>query len=260
VLFRSIPAVTVRVNSLKPAGELPNSRPHPWLEGYRLLEGFGNIASSEAYKNGLITVQDAAAALPVIAAAPKAGQRLLDACAAPGGKSFLAAQLMGNEGEILACDINSGRLSRVREGAERLGLDIIETKLMDAASFDNMYRERFDIVLADVPCSGFGIIRKKPEIRYKKLDGLAELPGLQYRILSNISGYVRPGGTLVYSTCTLIEAENEAVAGRFLMEHPDFALEAFDLPEPVGHAEGMMTLWPYQYGTDGFFICKMRKK
>jgi 16S rRNA (cytosine967-C5)-methyltransferase len=167
----------------------------------------------------------------------------------------LAAQLRANEGEILACDINSGRLSRVREGAERLGLDIIETKLMDAASFDNMYRERFDIVLADVPCSGFGIIRKKPEISIRSLTALRSCPDCNIGYFP-IFPDTKPGGTLVYSTCTLIEAENEAVAGRFLMEHPDFALEAFDLPEPVGHAEGMMTLWPYQYGTTVFSYAK----
>ncbi len=256
----SIPEITARVNSLKPPCQIPGSRPHPWLEGFVMLEGAGGIAETEAYKKGLITVQDAAAALPVLAACPEAGMRLLDACAAPGGKAFLAAQLMKNRGYILACDIRDNKIRQLREGAARLGIGIIEAKAMDATVFDETYRCSFDIVLADVPCSGFGVIRKKPEIRYKSFESIAGLPELQYNILANLARYVRSGGSLVYSTCTLVREENEGVTDRFLAEHGDFSPEGFELPEPVGRiSEGRITIWPYDYSTDGFYICKMRK-
>ncbi len=257
----SVPEITVRVNSLKQATCIPDSRPHPWLDGYRVLEGSANITESEAYKNGLITVQDAAAALPVLAAAPSPGQRVLDACAAPGGKSFLAAQLMNNEGFILSTDINASKLRHIREGCDRLGITIIEAKAMDASVFDSIYHESFDIVLADVPCSGFGVIRKKPEIRYKSFESIRRLPEVQYKILDNLAAYVKPGGVLLYSTCTLLREENEAVTDRFLSQHSEYRTEGFDLPEPVGSVRrGQITIWPFEYGTDGFYICKLRKK
>ncbi len=256
----SIPEITARVNTLKPPGIIPNSKPHPWLEGFVVLEGAGEITESEAYKNGLITVQDAAAALPVLAALPHAGMSVLDACAAPGGKAFLAAQLMNDIGHILAGDIYESKVRQLREGAGRLGIGIIEAKAIDATVFDEKYRESFDIVLADVPCSGFGVIRKKPEIRYKSFESIAGLPELQYNILANLSRYVKPGGALVYSTCTLVREENEGVTDRFLAGHVDFCMEGFSLPEPVGSVpEGRTTIWPYDYSTDGFYICRMRK-
>ncbi len=257
----SIPELTVRVNSLKPPIEIPNSTPHPWLEGYVNLEGIGNVSETEWYKNGYLTVQDAAAALPVIAAEPEPGIRLLDACAAPGGKTFLAAQLMQNKGYILACDIHQHKLKHIIEGSQRLGIDIVEVKAMDASTFDENLHEAFDTVLADVPCSGLGVIRKKPEIRYKSFESISSIPKKQFNILDNLASYVKPGGLLIYSTCTLMEEENEGVTGRFLSKHSDFTREAFTLPGPIGNVDsGHITIWPTDFGTDGFYICKLRKK
>ncbi len=257
----TIPELTVRLNSLKGLTQLPNAKPHPWLEGFFTIEGLGNIADTDLYKNGYITAQDAAAALPVLAAAPEPGISLLDACAAPGGKTFLTAQLMENKGYILACDIHENKLKHINEGSNRLGITIIETKAMDASDFDEKLHNAFDIVLADVPCSGMGVIRKKPEIRYKSFDSISGLPKKQFNILDNLAAYVKPGGVLVYSTCTLIEEENEGVSDRFLSKHSDFYMEGFTLPQPIGRVEsGRITLWPFDYNTDGFYICKLRKR
>ena len=129
-----------------------------------------------------------------------------------------------------------------------------------AAEFDAALENAFDLVIADVPCSGLGIIRKKPDIRYKDPKELAELPAIQSAILDNAAAYVRPGGVLVYSTCTVLPEENEGVTTAFLDTHPDFEMEPFSLPQPIGGCCGQLTLWPQRYGTDGFYICRMRKK
>jgi 16S rRNA (cytosine967-C5)-methyltransferase len=195
-----------------------------------------------------------------MAASPKAGQSVFDACSAPGGKAFMAAMLMGNSGEILAADIHENKLKRISDGASRLGVDIIKTAQADASIENPELYEKFDLVIADVPCSGLGIIRKKPEIRYKNLDEIKELPALQLKILKNVSRYVKPGGVLMYSTCTIIPEENEGVIKAFLNENSDFKAEKFNLPAQIGEAaDGMLTLYPHIHGTDGFFMCKMRK-
>jgi len=234
---------------------------HPWLPGCVELHGGGSPGDWKAFRDGMATVQDAAAALAVLAAAPQKGETVLDACSAPGGKSFLAAMLMENEGSILSCDLHPNKLKRIEEGAERLHIRIMETAPADASAYNPVLKERFDLVLADVPCSGMGVIRKKPEIRYKSLAELAKLPKTQYNILNNLAEYVKPGGRLVYSTCTLLREENEAVVERFLAENDRFEREAFELPAPLGTVKtGEITLWPFDYGTDGFYICKMRRK
>ncbi len=232
---------------------------HPALPGCLVLPSAAGIEKTPAFKNGLFQIQDCASRLAVIAAAPKPGDRVLDACAAPGGKSFAAAMLMENKGEILSCDIHENKLARIEEGAKRLGADIISMRAMDASAYDSAFDAYFDTVLADVPCSGLGVIRKKPEIRNKKPEDIAALPELQTAILSNLARYVRPGGTLLYSTCTVNEAENEGVINAFLSNTPHFRPEPFSLPI-AGEAEsGMVTLWPHIHGTDGFFICRLRK-
>ena len=175
--------------------------------------------------------------------------QVLDACAAPGGKSFAAAMQMRNEGSILSCDIHPHKLTLIEKGAERLGITMLQTRLQNAAEHDPALDGQLDVVIADVPCSGLGVIRKKPDIRYKPLEPLARLPELQ-----------RAGGTLVYSTCTVLRRENEAVAEAFLKEHPDFSPETIPAPEGFGlENDGMLTLLPFKHETDGFFICKMRK-
>ena len=234
--------------------------PHPWLEGCLLLSGTGDLERLESFQKGLFYVQDPAARLAVLAAAPAPGSRVLDACAAPGGKSFAAAVVMEGRGEILSCDIHPHKIALIEKGAARLGLACISAQVCNARQPQEGWAERFDTVIADVPCSGLGIIRKKPDIRYKDPTPLENLPAVQGAILDNVSTYVKPGGTLLYATCTLLERENEAVVAAFLGAHPEFALQPFVLPGPIGEVgEGMLTLWPHLHGTDGFFMAKLRK-
>ena len=168
---------------------------------------------------------------------------------------------MKNAGKILSCDLQEKKLVRIADGAARLGLTSIEARAMDASVPDETLFEKADTVIADVPCSGFGVIRKKPEIRYKREEDIAGLPEIQLKILANLSRYVKHGGVLLYSTCTLLPRENEDVIAVFLKEHTDFAPEPFELPVPGGDAAaGFTTLWPHRTGTDGFFICRLRRR
>jgi len=233
---------------------------HPWLPDCLILSGTGDLEAMPAFRDGLIYVQDAAARLAVTAAGLCKGMRMLDACAAPGGKTFAAAMDMDGEGEILSCDVHPHKKKLIEAGAWRLGLTCVKAAIMDGKKHHETLVETFDVVLADVPCSGLGVIRKKPEIRYKDPAPLAALPEVQGAILDNVSAYVKPGGVLLYATCTLLKCENEDVVAAFLATHPDFALTPFSLPDPVGTAEtGMLTLWPHIHGTDGFFMAKLRR-
>ena len=234
------------------------AEPHPWLPDCLLLSGA--VEQSAAFRDGLFYVQDAAARLAVTALEPRAGERILDCCAAPGGKSFAAAVAMGNRGGICACDIHPHKQSLIEKGAARLGIDCVAALCRDASVPDPAWAERFDRIIADVPCSGLGVIRKKPEIRYKDLEPTLQLPAVQRRILEAQATHLRAGGVLVYSTCTVLRRENEAVVRAFLADHPEFSLQPFSLPG-LGLAEsGMRTLLPCEEGTDGFFIAKLKKR
>ena len=233
--------------------------PHAWVPDCLELSGTGDLTALKPFQEGKFLVQDPAARLVSLIADVQPGQQVLDVCAAPGGKSFSCAFAMGNEGRILSCDLHENKLKRVREGAERLGITCVETTSADGRIFRPEWESAFDTVLVDAPCSGLGIIRKKPDTRYKKLDDLFALPVIQAAILENAARYVRPGGTLVYSTCTILPTENEEVTTAFLAEHPDFSMEPFSLPQPVGETEGRLTLWPQRHGTDGFYICRMTR-
>lgn len=224
-----------------------------------MLTGTGDLELLDAYQKGLFYVQDAGARLAVLAAGPKAGQRVLDCCAAPGGKSFACAIQMEDQGEIACCDIHPHKIKLLEAGRDRLGCSSLKPTLQNAAQPRPEWQESFDVVLADVPCSGLGIIRKKPDIRYKAAAPLAGLPRIQSAILANSASYVRPGGTLLYSTCTILQRENEDVVDYFRSEHPEFSLEDFTLPG-VGACGGMLTLWPHIHGTDGFFMAKLVKR
>ncbi len=264
----SQPPILAQVNTVKAtAAEVSASlvasgvtvTPHPWLENCLTLAGTGNLEALPAFREGLFYVQDAAARLAVLAAGPRPGMRVLDACAAPGGKSFAAAIAMEGRGEVISCDIHPHKEKLIQAGAERLGLPIITPMTQDAKADREEWHGAFDIVLADVPCSGLGIIRKKPDIRYKDPAPLMGLPAVQGAILENVARYVRPGGVLIYATCTVLERENEAVVQAFLDRHSSFTLEAPELPGPMaGVPGGMITLWPHRHGTDGFFFAKMR--
>lgn len=227
------------------------------LPGCLTLAG-GNVTSLPGYDEGLFYVQDRAARSAVEIAAPEAGMRVLDACAAPGGKSFAAAIRMGDAGHIISCDLQEKKLRRVREGAARLGVKSIETRPSDGRVFNPAWEEAFDLVLADVPCSGLGVIRKRPEIRWKTEEEIAGLPAVQRAILDNVARYVKPGGVLLYSTCTVLDAENGAQLRAFLERNRDFAPEDFTLAA-IRSESGCYTFWPQIDGTDGFFVCKLRK-
>ena len=256
------PQTVLQVNPLRGNAaalleELPGAQAHPWLPG--CLTVSGPVEQTAAFREGSVYVQDAAAHLAVAVSGIEPGMRVLDCCAAPGGKSFAAALQMQDRGTLYSCDIHPHRLDLIERGAERLGISILETHLQDASQPVPAWRGAMDVVLADVPCSGLGVIRKKPDIRYHEPS--AELPALQRAILAQQAEYVRPGGVLLYSTCTILRRENEAVAEDFLRTHPDFVPENAPWPEGSGIApEAMVTLLPGQHETDGFFICKFRRK
>lgn len=233
----------------------------PWMQDCLTLSGAGNLERLDAFREGLFYVQDPASRLSVQCARLQKGWHVLDCCAAPGGKSFAAAIAMEGTGSILSCDIYPHKAELIVKGAQRLGFENITAQCRDAAQENPQWLGQFDAVIADVPCSGLGIIRKKPDIRYKKLAELADLPVLQRAILENQAKYVRPGGVLLYSTCTVLPRENQEMVNAFLADHPEFCTEPLDLPEVFPRNDtGMLTLIPGEYDTDGFFICRLRRK
>ena len=230
----------------------------PELPGCLRLEG-GAVSALPGFEEGLFYVQDRAARSAVAVSGVKPGMRVLDCCAAPGGKSFAAALAMGDSGSILACDIHEKKLRRIENGAERLGLSCIRTRAMDARKPESAPEGAFDLVLADVPCSGLGVIGKRPEIRYKSGEEIDRLPAIQREILRSVSRCVKPGGVLLYSTCTVLDAENGEQIDAFLQKNPDFCAEDFSLG-PIRSTGGRYTFWPHIDGTDGFFAAKLRRK
>lgn len=212
--------------------------------------------------SGLCYVQDLSALMSVYAAAPKPGDTVIDACAAPGGKSFSAALMMNGDGRIFASDLSSTRLERMQQALKRMRMEkIISCSCLDASDPLSYSDICADVVIVDAPCSGFGTIRKKPDIRAKEYDDTTHLHSTQRAILDNCSKSVKAGGTLVYSTCTVFPEENENIVTDFLSSHNDFVLEDYNLPEPFGTSQGgMMTIWPWVADSDGFFIAKMRRK
>lgn len=199
------------------------------------------------FSDGLFFVQDEASQLCVNALDARAGMRVLDACACPGSKSFGAAIDMQNEGQVISCDLHKNKLSLVESGAARLGINILITEERDARNTNEEWLGAFDRVLCDVPCSGFGVFAKKPELRYKNPEASAALPDIQLAILKNASQYVKVGGKLVYSTCTLLPQENGENVSRFLAENSSFALKE------------QRTLYPDTNGTDGFFYAVLER-
>lgn len=259
----TIPDTCLQVNTLKitpdelmarlSAEGVPCSM-HPWLPD--CIVTAGSVSSMPGFDEGLFYVQDPAAKCAVLAAALEPGINVLDSCAAPGGKSFAAAIAMRNEGSIDSCDLHDKKIRLISEGAQRLGISCINAFSHDAR--EPFYRQ-YDAIIADVPCSGYGVIRKKPEIRYKPLEDSASMPAIQAAILENLSQYVKPGGVIVYSTCTVLGRENEDVVKAFLRAHAEFSAEGFTLPNGETAADGYITFWPDIHGTDGFFVSKLRR-
>lgn len=259
------PKITARVNTLKTSSEevlnmVSQAEAHPWLSDCVIFHSTGEIEKLPGYREGYWQIQDPASQLAALATACKPGDVVLDTCAAPGGKSFVLAQMMQNQGSITSCDIHPHKIGLLEAGAERLGITNLSAKVQDASTFCFDYENCFDVVLSDVPCSGLGVIRKKADIRYKNQEDVAALPELQLKILRNSARYVRVGGTLVYSTCTIRKEENEEIVKTFLDENSSFEIDCFEFPGGINAPDGMLTLLPQEYDTDGFFICRMRRK
>ena len=206
-----------------------------------------DLSDCKPFESGLFHIEDLSSFECAKALDAKEGETVIDVCSAPGGKAFTIAEKMNNCGKVYAFDLYEHRVKLINNGANRLGLDNIVAKVNDAEVFNDKL-PLADKVLCDVPCSGFGIIRRKPEIRYKELDSIKELPEIQYKILTTSSKYLKPGGRLVYSTCTLNKKENEKVCDRFLIENTDY-VKIYD-----------KTIFPTDDGGDGFYYAVLEKK
>ncbi len=212
------------------------------------LTTYTPITSLPGFDDGLFFVQDDSSRLCVEALGAEKGENILDACACPGGKSFAIAIRMQNSGSIISCDLHENKLSLIENGAKRLGIDIINARQADGSVFNPEFEGKLDRVLCDVPCSGFGTISKKPDLRLKNADSIIDLPSIQLSIVNNCAKYVKIGGILVYSTCTLNPAENENNVKAFLESNPEFELL------------GERTCFPYESEYDGFYFAKMIKR
>ncbi len=265
------PPVTVRVNTLKTdkatltkaltaQGVIVNEI--PFLENSLHLSATGSLEKIPEFQQGHFFVEDAASQLCAELLDAQPGETIADVCAAPGGKSLYSAILMENRGEIHAYDIHEHKIKLMKQNADRLGISILRPEIRDA-SLDRELPE-CDRILCDVPCSGWGILRRKPEIRYKTDTNIDILPNLQYSILCMSAENLPLDGVLVYSTCTLRQAENHDIIRRFLAEHPDFIGEPIKLPDGIDHLieeePYCLTLLPGVYDTDGFFIAKLRRR
>ena len=271
------PMSSVRVNRLKAnkddilaqlieAGY--DAAPSVVASGGIVVRKGGNMALTAWYEQGLFTVQDESSMLVAEALDAQPGMKVLDCCAAPGGKTTHIAELMGDDGEVHALDIHEHKAALIRAQADRLELGSIATRAGDALRLDELYGTSplFDRILLDAPCSGFGVIRRKPDLKwFKSEEDIAAICGVQRGILRQAAPLLKPGGCLVYSTCTVEREENEAAVEQFMDEYPEFELDeslAGRIPALAGSIirPGMIRLLPHEYGTDGFFIASLRKR
>lgn len=225
----------------------------------------GQPARTKAFKEGLITIQDESSMLPAIALNPAPGSRVLDMCAAPGGKTTHIAQIMNNEGSILALDLHPHKLELIDENSTRLAIDIIDTAPLDGRKASgHLKEESFDAILVDAPCSGLGVMRRKPDIKYtKQKEDFDLLHVLQLELLESAVKLLKPGGTLVYSTCTVNVKENEETVRAFLSSHSEMKLVPMKhLPKQLIEAQqdGMLQVFPQDFGSDGFFVAVFEKE
>lgn len=265
------PNLTIRVNTLKCKREdlkkLLTDKGVEVADGSLdealIVKGYGMLEKSKEFGEGLFAIQDESSMLSAKILDPKPGEKILDMCSAPGGKSTHMAQLMGNVGEIVSIDIYEHKIKLIKENAKKLGISIINTKIMDSAVFEEKLLQWADRVLVDAPCSGLGLIRKKPEIRWNvNYEDVLELSKIQYSILLNASKYVKEKGTLVYSTCTITKEENEDIIKKFLEENKNFSLVDISKFVPDKYISetcktGYIKLFPNKQHTDGFFIAKL---
>ena len=253
------PEIIIRINKLKTTKEeimrkLEDAnieyREIPDMEDFLVLNKIKNIENSSLFKEGLFTVQDASAGLTAIVLNPQEDENVLDACSAPGGKTTYVAELMHNKGKIEAWDIHEHRTKLVEKNAERLGIKIINTDVKNSAEYEEKYKEKFDRILLDVPCMGIGVIKRKPDIKWqRKKEDIEEISQLQSKILETCSKYLKRGGYLVYSTCSILKGENEDIVNDFIKNNSDFEIVK----------NGLFNIKPDKE-KDGFFICKLHKK
>jgi len=269
--FNQSPSIDLRVNPLRQSVEqvrqaFANASIATELipgtsYGIRLSEHYGAIQALPGYSEGWWTVQDGSAQLVGHLLEPQPGETIIDACAAPGGKTTHLAELMGDRGTIWACDRNEKRLRRVQENSERLNLTCIKLQTQDMRS-PQANLPKVDRVLVDAPCSGLGTLHRHADARWRQSpDRIVELTALQRDILQQTSRYVKPGGTLVYATCTLNSQENEAVVHAFLQANPQWAIAPVSSDSPLHRfqvSEGWLTIWPHRHDLDGFFMVRLQ--
>ena len=223
------------------------------------VEHLKDIENNNLYKEGLFTVQDVSSMLVGKVMNPKENLLVLDVCSAPGGKTTHMATLMNNTGQVVSRDIYDHKLKLIKAASKRLGLTNVDVEEFDGMKLDRESIGKFDYVLADVPCSGLGIIRRKPEIKYKEKEEFRQLPPIQKKILENASKYVKVGGTLIYSTCTIQDSENIDVVNEFLQKNKNFELVPIkEVNVDLENQEkGYMKIYPNVHNMDGFFISKL---
>ncbi|MCX7842937.1 MAG: 16S rRNA (cytosine(967)-C(5))-methyltransferase RsmB [Clostridia bacterium] len=271
----TVPDFTIRVNTLKVSKRELAKRLEAlgmetaegkFAEEAMIIKKPVSISNLDAFKEGLFQIQDESSMLVAKVLDPKPGELAIDVCSAPGGKSTHIAQLMNNIGTVLARDIHEHKIRLIEDAASRLGITIIKAELFDAAEVDDNFLEKADRVLVDAPCTGLGIIRRKPDIKWaRNMGDKKEITCLQGKILNASAKYVKPGGVLVYSTCTIEKEENEDIVRAFIEKEKDFTFEDISGLLPIGLKKssatfGYIQLYPNLDGIDGFFICRMRRR
>lgn len=232
-----------------------------------IISNKGNLAYSNAFKNGFITIQDESSMLVARTLGVSEGEKVFDCCAAPGGKSTHIAELMNGTGTVISTDLHEHKVRLIKEQADRLELANIEVQALDSRKAQQVFeKEQFDKILVDAPCSGFGVIRRKPDLKYSKtMQDVQQLAKIQTAILDEVAPLVKKGGTLVYSTCTIDKEENAEVVRAFLESHQDFEIDTNIkdlLPAKLETfvKDGMLQLLPHYFGTDGFFIVRLKRQ
>lgn len=257
------PKITIRINTLKTnkkeflkkLEEANIEYEEGSIENFIHIKNVKNIGELELFKQGLFTVQDIGAGKISLMLLPNKNDIVLDACSAPGGKTTHLAELMENKGKIIACDIHPHRIKLVKENADRLGIDIISEELKDATNFIKEYEEKFDKILLDVPCLGIGVIKRKPDIKWQRnIQDIEEITEIQYEILNKCSRYLKIGGELVYSTCSILNSENENLINKWLESKDHEEIKNKEKYKIVDKEK----ILPDE-NTDGFFICKIKR-
>ncbi len=262
--FKNRPTPYIRINRLRAKPEMIEeklkemgieSRPGNWLEDFRKINRLGTLINDSLLKQGFISIHDEAQGMICKLVDPKPGDKIVDICSAPGSKTTYLAELMNNQGIIIASEVSSERLKLVVENAERLGLNIIKYILADGRRYQ---LKDFDKILVDAPCTNSGVIAKRPEVKdrvNKKV--LARLANLQFNLLSNAASFLRVGGSIIYSTCSILPRENEEIIERFLNENKNFELEP--AKEFVSSADTYLKILPGFYNTDGVFAARLKR-